>query len=573
MCNALDECPVDQPKAPRMSRFFPRPDRLHPAAPGLARDLTAGRMDRREFLSRATSLGLTAATACTLAGLPAPARADPAIRPGGTLRIQQNVKSLKDPRTYDWSEMGNLTRGFLEYLVEYNRDGSFRGMLLESWEVNEDATAYRLHLRGGVTWNNGDPFTARDVARNIARWCDTALSGNSMATRFAGLIDPDTGQARDGAVQVTGDLTVELTLDRPDIALIANLADYPAAITHDSYDGGDPFAHGIGTGPFRPVSLIPGERCVLERHPEHDWWGTAVYGGPYLDRVEFIDFGTDPSNWIAAARADEVDMLYETVGDFLDVMDGIGWTRTETDSSATVVIRTHQQTETEEGRRPYESAAVRRALALAVDNEICLELGYAGRGLVAANHHVCPIHPAYADIGPPAYDPATARAEMIKAGLHDYEHELVTLDDEWQRNTGDAVAVQLRDAGIPVRRTILPGTLFWSDWQSFPFSLTQWNHRPLAVQALSLAYRSDGAWNETGFANPSFDELLDQAMALSDAETRRPVMAQIETLLRDEGVIIQPYWRTLYNHHNGTLVNAGRHPSDEIHLYKIGFAA
>ena len=555
---------------------FKRPAPLHPALPALARDLSAGRMNRREFLARATSLGLGAAAACALGGLPTAARATPAtpaIKKGGDLRIQQNVKELRDPRTYDWSEMGNLTRGFLEYLVEYNGDGSFRGMLLERWEVNDDATAYRLHIRPGITWNNGDAFTARDVARNISRWCDTALPINSMAARCASLINPATGQLQDGALRVRDDLTVELILNRPDIALIANMSDYPAAITHASYDGGDPFAHGIGTGPFRPVSLTVGQHCILERHPDHAWWGSAVYGGPYVDRVEFIDLGTDPANWIAAARADEVDLLFETVGTFLEDMDAIGWTRTETASSATAVIRAHQQAVDADGIRPYANPEVRRALAMAVDNAICLELGYAGRGRVAANHHVSPVHPAYADIGPAPYDPTAARAAHDAAGLSEYEHELITLDDEWQRNTGDAVAAQLRDAGITVRRTILPGASFWPNWQTFPFSLTQWNHRPLAVQALSLAYRSGAVWNETGYANPAFDALLDQAMALSDATARRAVMAKIETMLRDDGVIIQPFWRTLYNHHNGRLVNATRHPSDEIHLYKIGFAA
>jgi peptide/nickel transport system substrate-binding protein len=62
-------------------------------------------------------------------------------------------------------------------------------------------------------------------------------------------------------------------------------------------------------------------------------------------------------------------------------------------------------------------------------------------------------------------------------------------------------------------------------------------------------------------------------MSLSDAEERRPVMARIERLLREEGVIIQPYWRALFNHHDGTLVNAEKHPAHEIHLHRIGFAA
>jgi peptide/nickel transport system substrate-binding protein len=545
---------------------------LHRAAPALGAELRQGAIGRREFLARATSLGLSHAAACALGGLalPAPARARPAR--GGTLRIQQSVKPPKDPRSYDWSELGNQTRGLLEYLVEYQHDGSFRGMLLKGWEVNADATRYVLHLRRGVTWSNGDPFTAADVAHNIARWCDTRAPDNAMASRFPGLVDPATGQLRAGALTISDAHTVTLSLSAPDIALIANMSDYPAAITHRSYDGGDPFAHGIGTGPFRPVELIPGERCVLVRDDSRPWWGSAVFGGPYLDRVEFRDYGTDPADWVAAAKAGEVDLLYDSVGDFIAGLDAIGWARSRTETAATIVIRGNQTAEMR-GTRPYASARVRRALALAVDNAVCLELGHGGRGRVAANHHVSPVHPAHADIGPAPYDPAAALTEMRAAGMAAFEHELITLDDEWQRNTGDAVAALLRDAGLAVRRKILPGSTFWENWKAYPFSATEWNHRPLDVQALALAYRSGAAWNESGHADPEFDALLARAMALADADTRREVMARIERRLRAQGVIIQPYWRALFNHHVPGLLNAEKHPSHEIHLHKIGFAA
>ncbi|MFB9150427.1 ABC transporter substrate-binding protein [Roseovarius ramblicola] len=529
-------------------------------------------MGRRAFLGHATALGLGAAAALSLAGLPGRSSAEPAIVPGGTLRIQQNVKPLGDPRSFDWSEMGNLTRGFLEYLVEYRRDGTFHGMLLESWDVSADATRYVLRLRPGVRWNNGDAFTARDVAHNITRWCDSTAPGNSMASRFPALIDPATGQAHPGAIEITDPLTVVLHLHRPDISLIASMSDYPAAIVHHSYEGGDPFAHGVGTGPFQPVSHAVGQRCILERNRAHRWWGTEVFGGPWLDRVEFIDLGTNPTTWLAAAEADEIDLLYESVGAFIPAMDAIGWIATRVESTATIVFRGAQNARIV-GTNPYARRGVRRALALAVDNAICLELGHEGRGTVAANDHVSPLHPAHADLGPVAYDPAEARRLITQAGLMGFKHELVTLDDEWQRYSGDAVAAQLRDAGLRVKRRIMPGATFWSNWREYPFSGTQWNHRPLALQVLGLAYRSGAAWNETGFADDGFDALLDEANAIFDADARRRIMARLQSILREEGVIIQPYWRDLHNHHNGRVVNSAKHPAHEIHLYKIGFSA
>jgi len=549
-------------------------ERLHPAAIMYAAEEKAGKMSRREFLTRSTALGLTATAAYGLLGLNAPAQAASHMQMGGTLRIQQEVRPLRDPRTYDWTQISNFSRGWLEYLVEYERDGSFRPMLLSSWSVNDNATEYTLNVRPGVTWNNGDAFTAENVAWLINYWCEKSVEGNSMAGRMASLIDDATGMAREGAITIVDDMTVKLTLLSPDITIIPGMADYPAAVLHPSTNLADIMSTPIGTGAYLPESLEVGVKSVLVKNADHDYWGNSTdgYAGGFLDRIEYIDYGTDPASWVAAIESDEVDMLYQNVNEFIDIADAIGWTKSEAVTGATLVVRFNQQTEVG-GMVPYADVRVRQALSQAVDNAVALELGYAGLGTVADNHHVAPVHPEFADIGRPKYDPAGSAALLAEAGMSDFEHELITLDDGFNKNTGDAVAAMIRDAGVSIKRTVLPGSTFWNDWAKYPFSATEWNHRPLGVQVLALAYRTGEAWNEAAYSNPEFDALLAEAMSIADADARRVVMEKIETVFRNDAVIIQPYWRSIYRHFKANVLNAEMHPSFEIHVHKLALSA
>ena len=544
----------------------------HPHIPVLVEELKTGAISRRHFLRTATLLGLSAVAAYTLSGVANPfideAEAADALPKGGHLRIGMRCMEIKSPHQADFAERSNVIRQVCEFLTFTGNDNITRPYLLERWEVSDDLKTWTLHIRKNVKWHSGRPLTADDVVWNLKRVCDPAV-GSSTLGLFTGYLvqEYDTGEKdasgkpkkssrlwSDKAIEKVDDSTVRLNAFAPQIAVPEHLFHYAMFIIDPAEKG--VFGPGSnGTGPFELTEFTVGKGAKYKARK--DYWGT----GPYLDTFEFIDLGDNPGASISAMASKQVDGLSEADAVQVNAMKRLPHVQPYgVLTSQTGVARMRVD------HKILGDKRVRQAMRLAIDRQKIITTSLLGAGIPAEDHHVAPVHPEYAALPKYGRDIVKAKKLLAEAGYpNGFEIDMVTRPDPiWELNTVQALAEQFKDIGVKVNIKPLPSAQYWEVWTKVPFSLTGWGHRPLGIMTLALAYRSNAAWNESGYSNPEFDALLDQADGILDPKKRSIVMAKIEALMQDDGLLVQPFWRTFSTVMDKKVKGFSVHPSQYI---------
>ena len=541
-------------------------DKLHPIIKLAGREFADGKLDRREFLRIATLLGVAAPVAFGMAGLPLPAIAQGTPKMGGIIRLGARVHDLKSPHTLSWVEAANAVRQVLDYLTYTGVDNVTRPNLVEKWEASPDLKSWTLRLRRDVTWRKQNRrFTADDVVWNFRRVLD-AKTGSSVLGLFKGFIldEFETGEKDDkgnakkstrlwdaNAIQKIDDFTIKLNGKAANMSIPESLFHYTFLIM-DPAENGEFKAGSNGTGAFEMVELDVGKRARFAARKTGHWGG-----GAYIDTFEIIDLGDDAAAQLSALVSKQVDMVYQgSVVSYPTIARMPNLQINSVDTAYTAVARVHSI-------KPFDDKRVRQALRWATDPDAVLKAAYRGLGKPGEHHHVSTAHPEYVNVGVMKQDIVKAKALLAAAGYpNGIDTEIVCRPQpDWELLAVQTMVEQWKEAGIRVKINVMPSAQYWNEWTKVPFGFTTWAHRPLGTMVLSLAYRTGAAWNESNWSNAEFDKTITEAEGYVDIDKRRAVMAKLERIMLDEGPIVVPLWRSVFNYSDKKIKGYKIHPS------------
>jgi peptide/nickel transport system substrate-binding protein len=445
-----------------------------------------------------------------------------------------------------------MTLGFqanvYESLVIRDKDMKLTANLATEWE-NVEPHVWRFHLRRGVTFHNGNPFTADDVAFSVERVRSAGAGLELIAEKIE-------------AVRVIDDHTVEFVTPRPDPILPLQLeifyimdrewAEEHKATTVAGPEGGegDTYAklNANGTGPFMVKERQPGVRTVLVPNPA--WWGRMESN---VSEAIFTPIDQDTMR-VAALIAGEVDMAYPVPMEDRERLvkaQGVG---PLTGPEARTLFLGFDQARDEllyssvEGKNPFQDLRVRKAFFLAIDIEAINEKVMAGAARPAALM-VAPQINGWSDAldQRPAFDPEQAKTLLDEAG---YEEGFeVTLDCPNDRYVNDeaicrAVASMLAKVGVEV--TVLAQTksryftkvLAQNNYDT-SFYLLGWTpptfdaHNPLAW-LMSCREDGMGAFNLGGYCNERVSELTKEIQGEVDPAKRQALIDEAFSIHLEE---------------------------------------
>lgn len=469
-----------------------------------------------------------------------------AARAGEVKMAVRTDASSIDPHYHVYTPNSAVFRHIFDTLVLTGPRGESRPGLALSWRTVAD-DIWEFKLRAGVTFHDGSPFTAEDVAFSIARAPNVPNSPSSYA-QYTKLI---------AKTEVVDPLTIRVHTKGPAPTLPIDLA-WIAIVSKRAVEGKttSDFNSGlatIGTGPYRFVEWIAADHLTLAKNPTY--WG----GAEPWDRVTRRAIPGDAAR-VASLLAGDVDIIEGVPGvDRARIAAQANLSLFECDAFRIIYLHMDSARDVSPGisdangakmeRNPLRDARVRRAVSYAINRPALTERLLSGQAHPAGQYIPPDVPGASKNLPPIAYDPELAKRLMKEAGWGDgFSVVLTGSNDRYPSDAQvtQAVGQMLARIGIKTDVQTMPAAILFSRGSKLEFSmmLSGWvgsgeASSPLtALMATFDPKTGMGPSNRGRWSNSAFDAALGEALRTLDDGKRNALYARAaEIAVEDMGVV------------------------------------
>lgn len=486
-----------------------------------AAKLTAGHIDRRQFIMSALAAGVVLPTAMSMASDAM------AMTPkkGGSVKMGSSYGSTTDsldPGTYENGFMTCTGYLFGNNLTVVNPTGKLEPELAESISASDDATMWTFKLRPDVVFHNGKTLTGEDVVATF-----NYHRGEDSKSAAKGLLSAVTDIKSNG-------LEVTFTLSGPNADFPYVVSDYHLIILPSADGKVDPTA-GIGTGSYAIENFEPGVRTIAKRNENYFKSDAAFFDG--IEIISLLDT-TARQNALMNGDVDLVNALDPKTVSLMARNPNV-----EVFEKTGTLQYTFPMRVTSE---PFTNYDLRMALKLSVKRQEMVDKILLGHGAVGNDTPIAPATSFYAELPQREFDPEKA-AEHYKKSGHSGPIQLSASDAAFAGavDAAQLIAASAKEAGIDIEIVREPKDGYWSNvWNKKPWCACYWGGRPTSDWMYSSAYVNDTEWNDTdwrtGAAADRFNELVVAARAELDDTKRAAMYKETQEILRDDGGALIP---------------------------------
>lgn len=396
--------------------------------------------------------------------------------------------------------------------------------LAKSWEQLDDNTIL-FHLNEGITFHNGNKFSAEDVKFTLER----AKKLPKVAHLYS-LIDN---------IEVVDDNTVKIHTSEPFAPLLAHLSHKTASIISKKYfeeKGEEGFHNPVGTGPYKYKDWKVGDRITLEANDNY-------FGEKPSIKYVVIRAIPEENSSVIGLETGEIDMTADLNAESRRlVMDNPELVYMEQSGISVNYVGLNTT------KGILKDKDVRKAIAMGINRDIIIDSVLMG-AVEKANSLLGPGVVGYSkDTKPFEYNPAEAKKLLNEAGYETLDLTIVTSNNDLRKQMAEIMQAQLKEIGINIKIEILEWATFLNttgNGKSDLFMIGWSNSSGDADYGLTPMLHSSmkgNSGNRSFFDNKEFDTLLEEGKVELNPQKRAEIYARAQDVMNREVPILPIYF-------------------------------